>query len=191
MVEPDLELERALIAKTRMGDTEAFGDLVLRHQARLRAFAARYVGSSDDVYDLVQDTFVNAYRSLDRFDESRDFGKWLRGICRNRILKYYRESSNRSKRMESITAVLQQKLEAETLVDDGAIDRIEAIRACIQELKGEQRELILNRHFYEKAVKDMALQLNKSAASVSVNLMRIRAKLRLCYERRMQNSVAR
>lgn len=185
-VPPEPIDEPALIARTRTGDAEAFGDLVLVHQARLRAFASRYVSSSDDVYDLVQDTFVTAYTALERFDESRDFGKWLRGICRNRILKYYRETSNRSKRMESITNVLQQRLEAESLVDDNALDRIEAIRECLKELKGSQRDLILNRHFHERAVKDMALQLNKSAAAVSVSLMRIRAKLRLCYERRIR-----
>lgn len=177
--------ERELILRTRAGNIDAFGELVLQHQGRLRAFAAKYVDSSDDVYDLVQDTFVQAFKSLDRFDAERDFGRWLRGICRNRILKYYREVKNRSTRLEAIATVLEDRLRWDALEDDGALDRIEALRACIEGLDPKYRELILMRHYYEKAVKDMAVRLDKSAAAISVSLMRVRGMLRTCMEKRM------
>ena len=180
--------ERGLVLRTRAGEIDAFGELVLRHQARLRAFAAKYVDSSDDVYDLVQDTFVQAFHSLERFDADRDFGRWLRGICRNRILKHYREVSNRSKRLEVIATVLEDRLRWEAMEDDGAIDRVEAIKACVEELPSDRRDLLLARHVYEQAVKDMAAQLGKSAAAVSVSLMRIRATVRACAERRLRQA---
>lgn len=76
--------EREIILKAQRGDHEAFGELVRRYQARLRGFAARDVENSHDVYDLVQDAFLDALRNLGSFDVEREFYPWLRAICRNR-----------------------------------------------------------------------------------------------------------
>lgn len=178
--------ETELVRLTLDGSSEAFSEMVSRHQARLRAFAARYVGSSDDVYDLVQDSFITAFDRLDRFDNTRDFGKWLRGICRNRILKYYRETSNRSKRLQCLVDAVEHRLMgAENEVDDMAMERIQAIRACIDELDEPRKDLIAMRYFHEMPVNEMAKTLGKNATGISVNLMRIRAKLRKAYELKM------
>ena len=55
--------EKESIRRAQEGDREAFGPLVELYQARLRAYAARYVESGDDVFDIVQDVFLNAFKS--------------------------------------------------------------------------------------------------------------------------------
>ena len=90
--------EADLVRRAQQGDRGAFGELVRLHQARLRAFAARFVPRSEDVFDLVQDAFVSAYRALGTFDPALELGPWLRTICRNRIRNQYSQG-NRSQRV--------------------------------------------------------------------------------------------
>ena len=65
---------------------------------------------------------------------------------------------------------------------------IEALRACLDKLRSADRQLITDRYYEEMSVKDMAAQLGKNAAAVSVKLMRIRAVLRKCYEKKMRDT---
>jgi RNA polymerase sigma-70 factor (ECF subfamily) len=76
--------ERELIRLAQKGDRDAFGELVALYQARLRAYVARYVSRPDEVFDIVQDGFIDAMEHLDRFDPEKEVGPWLRAICRNR-----------------------------------------------------------------------------------------------------------
>jgi len=73
-----------LVAQAKAGDRGAFGQLVLRHQRRVFALGLRWFRNADDADDLVQETFVRAWRALDRFDETRPFAPWLITIAVNR-----------------------------------------------------------------------------------------------------------
>ena len=190
---PELEIsvenEGEYIRRTQEGDSAAFNQLVRLHQARLRAFAARSILSNDIVYDIVQDTFLSAFEHIDRFELDKDFGKWLRGICRNRMLRYFREQRKRQRGFTVIAELLEARLLREDITRrDDSLERIEALRTCLDKLKSADRQLITDRYYEEMSVKDMAAQLGKNAAAVSVKLMRIRAALRKCYEKKMRDT---
>ena len=93
---------------------EAFAAFVREHQASLRSFL-RVIGvQSDSVDDLAQETFMVAYRELDRFDTNEDFGKWLRGIARNLTRNELRKNARRSRIMnEELTQHLLAEAEAD------------------------------------------------------------------------------
>jgi len=63
---------------------QAFAVLAREHHRGLLVFARALCGNHATSADLVQDAFVTAWRNLDRFDTTRDFGAWLRGIVRNK-----------------------------------------------------------------------------------------------------------
>ena len=67
----------------RAGRREAFSQLIERHESALFAYARTRVGP--EAAEFAQDAFVEAYLSIDRFEEGTDFGAWLRAICRNLI----------------------------------------------------------------------------------------------------------
>ncbi len=77
------EANRILIAAARKGDTAAFGGLVDLYQQRVYRTANTLLGSDSDAMDAVQEVFLRAYRSLGRFDETRDFAPWLYKITAN------------------------------------------------------------------------------------------------------------
>ena len=76
-----------LIARVLVGDDRhAFGELVRQHQSEVRGFLRRLTGGRETLADdLAQETFIEAYRHLDRFRGDSAFGTWLLGIAYNRF----------------------------------------------------------------------------------------------------------
>ena len=87
--------DEALAARARDGDRRAFEVLVNRFKAPLYGFIRRYVGSRDDAYDVLQDTFVSAWASLRRYDPARPFPAWLRTIALNKCRDFGRRRTVR------------------------------------------------------------------------------------------------
>ncbi len=176
--------ERQLVARAKAGDHQAVAGLVRLHQARLRALAARYVADVDDVYDLVQDTFLDAYRALARFDESRDFGPWLRTICRNRVMSHLRERATRRAHHLALVDLAFERQAASDLAagdgDEADGERIAALRQCLGGLTDSHRALVELRYHQGLPVCDISQRLAKSEAGVGMMLMRIREALLRC-----------
>ena len=78
------ETDEVLAARAARGDRAAFESLVRRHKSGLYRFTRRYVGDADDAYDVVQDSFVAAWRAIGRFDPRRPFAIWLKAIALNK-----------------------------------------------------------------------------------------------------------
>jgi RNA polymerase sigma-70 factor, ECF subfamily len=87
--------DRRIIAACLSGRPEAFGDLVLRYQDRLYHSILRIVNHPEDAFDVVQDTFLNAYQSLESFKGESEFFTWLYRIGFNAAI-----SRKRKKRAE-------------------------------------------------------------------------------------------
>lgn len=78
------EDDSALARRAAGGDERAFSQLMRRHKGALHAFARRHVGDADVALDVVQDSFVAAWRALGRYDPTRPFGAWMRTIVLNK-----------------------------------------------------------------------------------------------------------
>jgi RNA polymerase sigma-70 factor (ECF subfamily) len=83
--------DHRLIADCLGGDTAAFGELVRRYQDRLYSTAYRLVGNAEDAQDVVQDSFLNAYQSLDSFKGDSRFFTWLYRIAVNTAISHKRK----------------------------------------------------------------------------------------------------
>ncbi len=84
---PDVEL----VELARAGDQRAFGDLVQRHDDRIRGLAYRVLGDRYLMDDALQDAYVKAFRALDRFEAGSDFGTWLYRITYNTCIDELRK----------------------------------------------------------------------------------------------------
>jgi RNA polymerase sigma factor CnrH len=73
-----------LVMRALGGEEIAFTLLMSRHQGQALRFIRRYVRGSEDAYDLLQDTFLAAWRALDRYQRDRPFDAWLRRIALNK-----------------------------------------------------------------------------------------------------------
>ena len=89
MSKPDQEL----IADCLAGQTQAFGDLVLRYQNRLFNTLTAVLGSADDARDVTQDAFVNAFQKLHTFRGRSAFYSWLFRIALNSAASQKRKTN--------------------------------------------------------------------------------------------------
>ena len=89
-VAPGPEEDASLIRLAQGGDREAYDRLVRRYLPRAYTVAFRVSGNRQDAEDLVQDGFMSAYRSIDRFEVGRPFGPWLYRIITNAAVSHLR-----------------------------------------------------------------------------------------------------
>src|ERR1044071_8232358 len=89
----------AFVTKARTGDPDAFRVLVERHSRSLFRLAFRMTGNEQDAEDVVQESFLRAYRQLAKFDDRASFGTWLYRIATNCSLDLVRSKKRRSDRM--------------------------------------------------------------------------------------------
>ena len=97
--QPDGADRLAFVTKARAGDTDAFRVLVERHSRALFRLAFRMTGNEQDAEDVVQESFLRAYRQLGKFDERASFGTWLYRIAMNCSLDLVRSRKRRNEHM--------------------------------------------------------------------------------------------
>ena len=86
----ELTEDEALIARCRMGNMVAFGQLIERYQDRLFNAVSRMVGNHDDALEITQETFYRAMKGLKKFRGSAGFFTWLYRIGMNLCINHYR-----------------------------------------------------------------------------------------------------
>jgi len=88
---PPMKLtDRDLVDRAKGGDSAAFGQLVRRHQARIQRLAVHLLRSRSEAEDVTQETFIRAYRAIDRFDGRSEPYTWLYRIAVNLSLNTLR-----------------------------------------------------------------------------------------------------
>src|SRR5215471_15826527 len=80
--------DAAVVAQVLAGDKDAFRVLVERHSRSIYRVAYRMTGDPQDSEEIVQETFLRAYKSLDHFELRANFGTWLYRIAINRSLDF-------------------------------------------------------------------------------------------------------
>ena len=78
--------DAAVVAQVLAGDRDAFRLLVDRHGRTLFRLAYRMTGNEQDSEEIVQETFLRAYKALDKFEMRANFGTWIYRIAVNRAL---------------------------------------------------------------------------------------------------------
>lgn len=146
MTDPDLgkgaldDLE--LIAQWKAGDQRAAARLVERHAPALARFAVS-CGARDEIEELVQDTFVRAFSSIDGFRGESSFRTWLFTIERRLLLDRVR--SERRHRMNTEIRDDSAAIEFDALDDLVAAETATRLRGALERLTPTQREVFVLR----------------------------------------------
>ena len=140
---PNADIDRVL-DEVAGGNREAFRAIVRAFGLPLRSYLAAQVHHLDDVDDLAQDIFVSALRDLSRFRRGDDFGAWLRGIARHKLLDHFRNTARRRDALSRFRGEVLRVVEPELESDAAAAraDRIEALLRCIGRLPDRLRQVV-------------------------------------------------
>jgi RNA polymerase sigma-70 factor (ECF subfamily) len=179
-----------LAARAAAGDEIAFEEIVKRFQARVFRLAFRLTGNESDAADVLQDTFLHAYRGLRSFRGAARFGTWLYRIATNAALAHRRARARRP--TESLEAYLPRfdgngmhlatpaELQVATRLDE-RLDRqalAQKARAGIDRLPDLYREAFVLRDLEEMKTAEVAEVLGLEPAAVRQRVHRARLMLR-------------
>lgn len=180
--------EIELLARLRTGNEEAYEALVATHAGPMLRVARRMLRNEDDARDAVQDAFLSALRSLDRFQGDAKLATWLHRIVVNACLMKLRR--RRRKPELAIEDLLPRFLEDGhqvrpssewNLPADEAVGRGEIrmlVRSCIDRLPESYRTVLLLRDIEDVDTEETARLLDISSTAVKVRLHRARQALR-------------
>ncbi len=170
-----------LVAKSKTGDTRAFGELVRRYQKPVFRIVLRMVHSQDDADDLTQDTFVRAHRGLKTFKEEFDFHPWLYRIAVNLAINFI----NRRKRQAAadIDEVPELDLkngpEPESPLQSASRgELLHRLERALDRLPEDQRTVFLLRVQEGLSYEEIAKSMGTPKGTVMSRLARARMALR-------------
>jgi RNA polymerase sigma-70 factor (ECF subfamily) len=162
----DDQKDLELIARWKTGDERAATELVQRHSAALARFAVSS-GERSDVDELVQDTFVRAFNSLDGFRGDSSFRTWLFTIERRLLLDRRRAEKRRRDRVEL------QEDDAATAYDalDGVVahETEQRLRDAVKRLSPMQRDVFALRVAEGLSYKEIAEALDTTEGAARVH----------------------
>src|SRR5881396_3676598 len=98
----------AVLARARQGDGEAFRELVERHSRSVFRLAYRMTGNEQDAEDVVQETFLRAYKQLNRFESRAGFGTWLHRIASNCSLDLLRKRKRLDDQVDAVELATEE-----------------------------------------------------------------------------------
>lgn len=178
-----------IVNRCRQGQTEAFSELVRRHQKKMINFAYRMIGEYDQACDVVQEAFLSAYRSLGSFRGNALFSTWLCGIVLNQARTYLKRKSIRNRREILLPEDHFQSANGgsfNTILSDEAffVERIDrqtlqaGVQECIDKLDNKQREVLVLRDIQGHSYEEIGAILKLPSGTVRSRLFRARSDLK-------------
>ncbi|HAV43192.1 TPA: RNA polymerase subunit sigma-24 [bacterium] len=178
-----------LLERCRLGEEEAFDELVLKYQKKIFNAAYRILGNYEDAADVSQETFIRAYKGLKRFRGECSLSTWLHQILFNlcktrlRILKKNRsmEACLLNDPIRSNGEELPREIASSNTTPDLEVEQGElqaSIQRAIDSLPEEHRAAVILRHIGGFSYEEIGVITNSSLEAIKSRLHRARLLLR-------------
>jgi RNA polymerase sigma-70 factor (ECF subfamily) len=173
----------AVLARARQGDSDAFRSLVERHSRSAFRLAYRMTGNEQDAEDVVQESFLRAYRQLGRFESRANFGTWLYRIVANCSVdlmraKQARHDQTRAEPLEDATGLLASDGgDPERLAKSAEINR--RVQEALGALSPLERAAFTLRHYEGRSIDEIGSTLGLGTSAAKHSVFRAVRKLRV------------
>jgi len=182
------ESDATVVAQVLAGDRDAFRVVVERHSHNIFRLAFRMTGNEQDAEDVVQETFLRAYRRLDRFESRSSFSTWIYRIAVNCSLdvsrkRRHEEESRVSPEPEAPDPVLSLPStgpSADRLMISAVVR--EKVETTIKALTEKERAAFVLRHFEGLSIEEVARAMGLKVNAAKNNIFRAVQKLRRALE---------
>jgi len=168
-----------LVEAAREGDTEAFDELVRRTYGDVFKLAVRLTGNETDANDVVQDTYVRAFRGLRRFRGDAQFSTWLYRIASNCASSFTaRRSRQRCDSLSEAGELIQTNPDQDPTLQAEASTLRQTIERALEQLPQRLRAVVVLKHLEDLSHREIAERLGISESATKVRLHRARNTLR-------------
>ncbi len=178
LAQPHIEDADEALVPLALEDDRSFAVLVERYAAKLRRYVMRFINcSADDAEDIVQTTFINAYRNLNDFDTGLKFSSWIYRIAHNEAVSHVRRTAARSSmpweddKLEALASDVDVETDLHRKMDSASV------RAAVDRLDAKYKEVLVLRYFEDKSYGEISDILRKPQGSVSSLITRAKRLL--------------
>ena len=185
-VRMDASEAAAVLARARQGDSDAFSVLVERHSRNAFRLAHRLTGNEQDAEDVVQESFIRAYRQLGRFESRANFGTWLYRIVANcsvdliRVRQSRRDQSRAESLDEAADIASNAAPGPERLARSAEIER--HVASALSQLSPLERAAFTLRHYEGRSIDEIGRMLGLGTSATKHSVFRAVRKLRAALE---------
>jgi RNA polymerase sigma-70 factor (ECF subfamily) len=174
--------DEALVLRAQQDDERAFGELIGRYETKVYSLAMKMLRNPEDAEDVLQETFLRAYRGLKSFRGNSTFSTWIYRITANSALMKLRK-----KQLPTVSIEDADEREVPLNIADWAPGPVEqlltletqqAMSEAIESLPAEFRQVFVLRDLEGHSNADVAEILDLSVAAVKSRLHRARLKVR-------------
>ena len=173
--------DRVAVARVKAGEEDAYRVLVERHSRSVFRLAYRMTGNEQDSDDVVQETFLRAFKQLHRWEARSRFGTWLYRIAANYALDLVRmrkrHGEARPADAEDATPALPSPSPGpDRLMFSGKVQ--ECVTATLNQLSRQERTAFVLRHFEGQSIEEIGAALGLSGSAAKHSIFRAVQKLR-------------
>jgi RNA polymerase sigma-70 factor, ECF subfamily len=172
------------VARAKAGDRDGFRILVERHSRSVFRLAFRMTSNEQDAEDVVQETFLKAYRQLDKYEARSSFGTWLYRIAANCSLDLVRSRRRHEEQHDSggsgeddlMLRIPGTGPQPDRLAMSGEVG--ERVQAALSGLTTSERIAFVLRHFEGQSIEEIGAALGLNANATKNSIFRAVQKLR-------------
>jgi RNA polymerase sigma-70 factor, ECF subfamily len=180
-----VESDASLVTRAQAGETDAFRVLVERHTRSVFRLAVRLTGSEQDADEVVQDSFVKAYKQLHRFESRASFSTWLYRIAANCAVDLIRARPRAHDSLDAtgpdeapvVPSVPASTPSAERLMLSRQIQ--DRMREALSRLSDRERTAFLLRHIEGLSIEEISQQLQLKTNATKHSIFRAVRKMRV------------
>ena len=181
MIDPEAT-DSELVAGVLGGDEQAFTALMRRHKSWLYLFIRRHTPTSDDAYDILQETFASAWRAMQRYDRDRSLETWLRRIALNKCRDKGRKEAVRRRVFAFVGAPAAMVEEVPDIAPDAeraqiASETLKRLDAALARLPAHLREPLVLTSLQGLSQREAAQVLGVGVKVVEMRVYRARKLL--------------
>ena len=156
------------------GDAQAFSSLLEKYQKPVYNLCYRMLGNAEDAEDAAQETFLRAFKSLKRYDNSRPFSTWVLSIAAHYCIDQIRRQRQVTISIEDLVVpdVPDPAPGLETVL--GKKEEQRRIRAILDKLEATDRAAVIMYYWYDFSYEEICLALSLSLSAVKSRLHRAR-----------------
>lgn len=160
-----------------------FVKLLTDHQASIRAFVISLLPGAPGVDDVIQETNAALWTHRAKFEMGTNFRAWALTTARFQVMAHCRTLKRRRwVTLDSdVAEAIADDIECQTDPDFMA-RRIQALQTCIEKVRPDDRELLMQRYWHKTRLQDFAVTHRRSLSGLKVQLFRLRAALKRCIE---------
>lgn len=163
-------------------DREQYACLIRKYEAPLARYVRRIAGlSDDDIADVLQNAFINAYRNLNDFDPSLKFSSWIYRIVHNETISHHRRRTARPQTIsveegDDVFELLASEVDVPRDVDRKMTAR--RIRDIVESLDPKYRDVLVLQYLEDKDYREISDILQKPMGTIATLISRAKKQFR-------------